>query len=376
MIIRTVQTYMEKWMNKGKILIIYGARQVGKTTLSKNLLSQAGTNGRYINCELLENRDLFVAPTVAKLRSLLGGYKLVVLDEAQKVEHIGLLLKILHDELPEVQIIATGSASFDLADKVSEPLTGRAIEFMLYAFSTEELLQKYDKLELQSRLESMMTFGMYPDVFENNREQARERLNSIVSNYLYKDILEFEQIKKSRLLVELLQLLALQVGSEVSPYELGQRLSVSSATIERYLDLLEKAFVIFRLRSFSRNLRKEIGKSFKVYFFDLGVRNMIIANFNPFTIRPDVGALWENFCIVERLKHNANNRLLARMFFWRTYDQKEIDYVEEANGQIATFECKWQEQKVKAPREFLTTYPNSTFMVMHKGNWMQLNEGI
>ena len=366
---RLIQPQIEKKLFKGKIVIIYGARQVGKTTLVKQILDKYSDKKLYLNCELLSVQQGLSQPEAEKLKSYLGDHKLVVLDEAQKIENVGLILKILIDTYPEIQIIATGSSSFDLANKTSEPLTGRADTFILYPFSIAEISRKYNRFEVEAKLEGLTRFGSYPEIFFLPEKEAKNRLNEITANYLYKDVLLFGGLKKSNVIVNLLQLLALQLGNEVSYQELGRQLGISRLTVQKYLDILEQCFVVFTLRAFSRNLRKEISKSVKVYFYDLGIRNSLIQNFNQLELRNDVGALWENFCVLERIKRNSNNRIFANYYFWRTYDQKEIDYIEERNGKLSAFEFKWKKDKQKPPREFLETYPNSEFKTVNKDNY-------
>jgi len=372
MIKRTIQPQIKNYLFKNKIIIIYGPRQVGKTTLSKRLLRPYGpVNGRYFNCELLTINQALSTTNEQALKNYLGSAKIVVFDEAQHIKNIGLVLKILIDTFPHIQIIATGSSSFDLANKISEPLTGRSIKFTLYPLSIQEIKNEIGALNLQSSLEKLLRFGSYPKVFLSPLEEARTELDSIASNYLYKDILKFEKLKKPSLLLDLLQLLALQVGNQVSYHELATNLKTSSATVAKYIDLLEKTFVIFKLRSFSRNLRKEISKSIKVYFYDLGIRNSLIQNFNPLKIRPDIGALWENFCLIERIKANQAKKRLVNSYFWRTYSQQEIDYLEESAGQLNAFEFKWNpNKKPKAPKDFLNTYQNSQFKVITPENYL------
>ncbi|MBN1684178.1 MAG: ATP-binding protein [Gammaproteobacteria bacterium] len=368
---RYLQDQIQSWLFKNKIVILYGPRQVGKTTLIKEILKEYGKEGRYFNCETLSAQAHFKTINPQLLKSFLGDYKIIVLDEAQRIENIGLLLKVLIDEYPNMQIIATGSSSFDLANKIIEPLTGRSITFLLYPLSAKEIKDQYDQFYVASYLEKFLIFGSYPEIFEASQEEAKVLLSNLSSNYLYRDILEFEQLKKSDLLLKLLQLLSLQIGSEVKCHELASALKTSSKTIERYIDLLEKAFVVFRLYAFSRNLRKEMTKSFKVYFYDLGIRNSIINNFNPLSLRSadDLGALWENFCIIERLKYNQARGYLANTYFWRTYDQKEIDYIEESGGKLHAFEFKWNSgAKVKKPKEFLAVYANSDFKSINSDN--------
>ena len=366
---RDIQPVIEKQLFQGKVIVIYGPRRVGKTTLSKQLL-QSHERSRYINCELLENKMTLETTNSSALKSFLGNYRLIVLDEAQHIGDIGRILKIISDTFPEIQIIATGSSSFELGNRISEPLTGRSREYLLYPFSLNELLMTKDKISVSADLEWTMRFGLYPEVYGKPEHEAIEELSQISSNYLYKDILQFEMIKRPNLLLNLLNSLALQLGSEVSLNELSRMLGETIPTIQRYIELLEKAFVIFRLRSFSRNLRKEIAKGQKVYFYDLGIRNALIRNFNPLSLRNDVGGLWENWCIVERMKLNMNRRRFVNSWFWRTYDQKEVDYIEEEGGRMIAVEFKYKpDQKQKMVREFMDTYPGTTFMTVSRENY-------
>ncbi len=366
MIKRELQRVIEQQLYKGKVIIIYGPRRVGKTTLSKQLLA-GEKNSRYINCELLENKSAIETTNSSSLKSFLGNYRLVVLDEAQHISDIGRILKIIADTFPEIQLIATGSSSFDLGNKISEPLTGRSREYLLYPLSLGELLSLKDQISVNADLDLIMRFGLYPEVYGKPEDEAIEELSQISSKYLYKDILQFELIKRPNLLVNLLSALALQLGNEVSLNELSRILSETVPTIQRYLDLLEKAFVIFRLRSFSRNLRKEIAKGQKVYFYDLGIRNALIRNFNHLNLRNDSGGLWENFCIVERMKFNFNRRHFVNSWFWRTYDQKEVDYIEEEGGMLTAVEFKLKSQeKPKVSKEFQKTYPEATCTTVTK----------
>jgi len=372
MIRREIQTVIENQLFKGKVIIIYGPRRVGKTTLSKQLIeNQEGS--RYLNCELLENKISLETTNSSALKSFLGNYRLIVLDEAQHITDIGLILKILSDTFPEIQIIATGSSSFELGNRISEPLTGRSREYLLYPFSLPELLSVKDMISVNAGLDWILRFGLYPEVYGKPDNEAIEELSQISSTYLYKDILQFESIKRPNLLLNLLNALALQIGSEVSLNELSRMLGESVPTIQRYIELLEKAFVIFRLRSFSRNLRKEIAKGQKIYFFDLGIRNALIRNYNPLNLRSDTGGLWENFCIVERMKYNMNRRRFVNSWFWRTYDQKEVDYIEEEGGLMTAFEFKYKSSgKNKIAREFLETYPGVTFKTVTRENFQDI----
>ncbi len=366
---RSIQKEIEKWLFKSKLIVVYGARQVGKTTLVQEIIKSYGKDARYINCEFLDNREFLSIPSPEKLKTFIGNFKVVVLDEAQRIENIGLTLKILVDNFPEIQIIATGSSSFELANKINEPLTGRAIQFTLYPLSIEEIKQTNDNIAIYEKLESILIYGLYPDVFEKPRDEAEEKLRIIASSYLYKDIYDFENIKKPAILSEILQLVALQLGNEVSVTELANTLKTTPKTIERYLDLLEKTFIIFRLRALSRNLRNEVHSTFKVFFYDLGIRNYIINNTNQLSKRTDVGGLWENFCILERMKKNHNSRSFPNIFFWRTYEQKEIDYIEEEGGSLRAYEFKWGDARTKKPKQFLETYTNSSFEVINKDTY-------
>lgn len=367
---RQIESTIDDWIGKGKILVIYGPRQVGKTTLAKSLLSRHGKMRDYFNCEILGVRQALQRQDPQELYSLFGGAQFIVLDEAQKVTNIGLILKIFHDAYPQIQIIATGSSSFELSNKISEPLTGRALEFTLFPLSLQELTQASTRVDIQGKLESLLRFGSYPEIINSSEKAARVLLDNITSKYLFQDVLEHEQIKKSTLLMNLVQLLALQVGSEVSMNELATTLATGRKTIERYLDLLEKAFVIVRLRSFSRNLRNEIGKKQKIYFYDLGIRNSLIAQYNPLHLRDDVGVLWENFVIIERLKYLRYNQISSNIFFWRTHDQKEIDYIEESDGKLHGYEIKWNKDTYKIPQQFLDTYKHSDIKLVNKNNFL------
>lgn len=368
---RIAQKQIESRLFQGKAIIVYGARQVGKTTLVKQIIGKYGENAHYFDCELLSVRQNLEIPETDRLKSFLGKYKIVVLDEMQKVPNAGTILKILVDHCPEIQVIATGSSSFELANKTSEPMTGRAIRFTLYPFSVIEMEQKLSRFEIEAKLENIMRFGSYPEVFlAGSEEISKERLNEIVSNYLYKDILAFEGISKSGIIENLLKLLALQLGNEVSYTELAQNLGVSRLTVQKYINLLEQSFIIFTLGAFSRNLRKEISKSVKIYFYDLGARNSLIQNFNLLSLRNDTGALWENLMITERMKSNSHRQARPNKYFWRTYDKKEVDYVEEVGGNITGYEFKWSPEKsFKAPSDFIKEYSATIEKVDRSNYW-------
>ena len=369
---RTIEPVIEENLFKGKVIVIYGPRRAGKTFLSKELLKKQ-SDGQYINCELQENRDKLTTTSAQKIRDIIGTNKrLVVLDEAQTIPDIGQTLKIMADEFPNVQIIATGSSSFDLAQKIAEPMTGRVRQYLLLPFSLAELKQAHNSAELDGRLETSLRFGHYPSVVGRTEKEMIEELDMITSGYLYKDILQLENVRKPRIVSDLVKALALQVGSEVSVNELSRLLGVSGQTVNHYIDLLEQSFVIFRLGALSRNPRKEITKKFKVYFYDLGIRNSVIRNYNPLDTRNDVGALWENFCIVEKIKVNGNTRRLVNNYFWRSYAGAEIDYLEEAGGRLTGFECKWSDSKYSSPQYFRELYPNSAIELVTKENYRQI----
>ncbi|MBA4298883.1 hypothetical protein SAMN03080617_02113 [Algoriphagus alkaliphilus] len=370
---RTINSQLEDQLFKGKVLILYGARRTGKTTLVKNLLTKFSEKSAYINCELQEYKDALSTTNSGLLAEFIGNRELIIFDEAQHIANIGLVLKVLVDTFPQVQFIATGSSSFELSGMVSEPLTGRSRQFLLLPFSLEEIGQTLNPIQIKANLPNFLRFGLYPQVFNSIGDEKIEELAEISSNYLYKDLFQFEQIKKPDLLFKLLAAIALQTGSESSLNELAQITGTNVHTVKRYLELLEKSFVIFRLNSFSRNLRKELAKSQKIYFYDVGIRNAVIRNFNEMNLRTDVGGLWENFCITERIKFNQNHRRFVNIYFWRTYDQKEIDYIEEKDGHLTCFEFKYAEgSKGKFPSEFSENYPDSSFKVITPANFFEL----
>ena len=369
MINRKIEKNIVENLFKGKAIIIYGARQVGKTTLVKKIADDYKGQSNYFNCDLISVQDALSIPEANRIKNFLGDHNIIILDEAQRIKNIGLILKILIDTYPELQIIATGSSSFDLANEINEPLTGRKIVFNLFPLSVEEIMGDNGFLYIDSKLEKILRYGTYPDVFFSEDKEAASKLEEIASSYLFKDILSFDKIKKSSIIVKLLQLLALQVGSEVSYNELASKLGINRITVEKYIDILEQCFILFRINSFSRNLRNEISKSIKIYFYDLGVRNILIKNLNPLDIRNDAGFLWENFCILERIKRNKYNNIFANYYFWRTYDQKEIDFIEERDGKLFAYEFKLNKEHSKAPSIFLETYKNSQYQTINRENY-------
>jgi predicted AAA+ superfamily ATPase len=366
---RAIQPLIERWLFRNKIIILYGPRQVGKTTLARTLLEKHGYPGSYFNCEIPSQRARFESKEPSVLKRTIGDSKIIVLDEAQKVPDIGLILKILIDTFPDLQIIATGSSSFELADRTSEPLTGRALTFTLFPFSYNELSQAYSGTDLAVQLDFWLRFGTYPEIALAPEADARILIDDITDRYLYKDVLAFENIRNADMIKKLLQLLAFQLGNEVSFQEVGNQLNLHHQTVMRYIDLLEKAFVIFRLGPFSRNLRKEITKKQKIYFYDIGVRNSIIQQLQPLDIRNDKGHLWENFLIVERYKALQIKGFHPNRYFWRTYDQQEVDYIEEIDGRLTGYEFKWQTKKKKVPPAFVKSYPNATLEWIDRHNF-------
>ena len=364
---------IEQRLFKGYMIIIYGARRVGKTVLVRELMDKHDDAAMYINCDLLHNRQVLEAQDVPMLKMLFGNKRLIILDEAQRVHDVGRTLKIIADELPEYQVVATGSSSFDLANKTAEPLTGRALRYLLLPFSVREIAAVNTIYPFANISEQVLRYGMYPPVYLIESDMKPELLNEITGNYLYQDILALDNINRSDVLMKLCQALALQLGQEVSTNELSQLVGVSRATVERYIDLLEKCFVLFRLRPLARNQRKEISGKCKIYFYDVGVRNSLIHNLAPLALRNDVGALWENFCIVEKLKADNNNGIRANYYFWRTYTGKEVDLIVERDGQINGYEFKWNDKaKSKNNQAFLAAYPNSEVVTISPMNYLTL----
>jgi uncharacterized protein len=366
MIDRVLEEQIRAKIGKGKAIILVGPRQVGKTTLLRKIIGSF--DFLFLDGDDSTVRNMLANANTEQLRSIIGKYKTVFIDEAQRIENIGLTLKIITDQLKEVQLFASGSSTFELSNKINEPLTGRKWEFRLFPVSWKELEDSIGLIKATSQLELRILYGMYPDVI-NNIGQEIEVLKQLGNSYLYKDILAMGGIRKPDLLEKLLQALALQTGNEVSLNELSQLLGIDKNTVSNYIDVLEKAFVIFKLKSFSKNLRNEIKTNQKIYFCDTGIRNMVLGNFNALELRSDKGALWENFLISERIKKLQYQNSLAKPYFWRTVQQQEIDYVEEEPGKVTGYEIKWSEKiKAKIPKLFTQTYDAAT-TVLNRENF-------
>ena len=370
---RQIYNLLEKKLQENKVVLLYGPRRVGKTTLlgelSKNLESKEKI--KFVNGETLIIQEELSSQSIEKLKSFVGENSLLIIDEAQKIPNIGLNLKLIVDHIPKIKIIASGSASFSLAQKVGEPLTGRKKTILLYPVSVKELVDLQDITYYKEIFESHLIFGGYPELFSlKSNEEKQDYLNELIDSYLFRDIFEIEQVKNPKKIRDLLALLAFQIGKEVSLSELANSLDLHSDTVARYLDLMEKSFIIVNIRGFSRNLRKEITKTSRYYFYDNGVRNALINNFNPLNLRNDIGELWENFIVMERIKKQAYQPIYSNNYFWRTYDQKEIDWVEEREGKLFGYEIKWGDKKSKEPKLWKETYSNAEFKIINRENYL------
>ena len=353
---REIKKRIGDWVDSKEAIIIYGARQIGKTTFLKSSILKS-FDALLLNCENPSVFEILESKNLSRIKLLFGKHKIICLDEAQSITDIGSIAKLIFDELPAYKLILTGSSSFDLSNKVIEPLTGRNITFEMYPISIKELADASSWLEVENRLNEHLVYGLYPEIINIDPEKRTQKLHSLSSDYMFKDILKHENLRHSDLLRKILKALAFQIGSEVSANELSNEFGTSRATIDRYLDLLEKSFIIFSLPALSRNIRNELKKSKKYYFYDNGMRNAIINNFNPIENRSDVGALWENFCVSERIKHLSFQKEKSELYFWRTYDQAEIDLIEEKNNCFQIWEFKWNSRKkVKFPISFLNNY--------------------
>jgi hypothetical protein len=369
MVNRILKDSLTDQLFKGKAIILYGPRQVGKTTLLLSLLDELKQKKKFLNCDEPDIRKELTEASSTQLKNLIGDAEVVVIDEAQRIKNIGLTLKLIIDQIKNVQLIASGSSALELSNELNEPLTGRKKELLLYPLSTDELISHTDSFSEKRLLETRLLYGFYPDVV-NNPGNERSTLNNLVNSYLYKDIFNFQDIRKPELIENLLEALALQVGSQVSYQELARLLQIDQMTVRRYIDLLEKSFIIFRLRAFNRNVRNEIKKSRKIYFYDNGVRNAIIANFKPVSLRTDQGALWENFLISERKKMLNNINNTPNKYFWRTTQQQEIDYLEDLDGTLSAYEFKWGiGKKARIPKTFLSAYPLAHTHIVDQDNY-------
>lgn len=368
MISRSLQSSIEARLFKGKAILLFGPRQCGKSTLMESLLKAQPKSWLYLNGDEADVRELLTNTTSTKLKTVAAGNSIVFIDEAQRIPNIGLTLKLFTDQLKDIQVIATGSSAFDLQNQINEPLTGRKYEFMLYPLSFAEMVHHHGLLIEKRMIEHRLIYGYYPEIVTMEGEES-ELLKLLTGSYLYKDLLMMEQVKKPVLLEKLLKALALQIGSEVSYHELAQMINADKGTVEKYIDLLEKTFVVFRLPAFNRNVRNEIKKGKKVYFYDCGIRNAIINNFTGATSRPDTGALWENYIISERMKYLRYRNLDASQYFWRTTQQQEIDLIEDADGKLHAYEFKWNEKtKIRFPQTFTANYPGAVTHIISPAN--------
>ncbi len=369
-----IQRYykIEDYLKPKKVLVIYGARQVGKTSLVKDFLKTTKLKYNFVTGDNLEIQNLCSSLNYDALIDFAKNIKLLVIDEAQMIPNIGKALKILIDYFDDLQIIVTGSSSFEIAGQIGEPLTGRKISLTLYPIAQSELSLNLSQFELKKNLNDYLIFGSYPEIITANSTNDKIlSLEEIASSYLFKDILIFENIKNPLILAKLLKLLAIQLGNEVSLTELGNALQINYKTVAKYIELLSKTFVIFPLHGFSRNLRKELTKKNKYYFFDNGIRNSLISNYNDIESRDDVGKLWENFLIVERMKKRQYQNIMASQYFWRTWQKQEIDLIEERSGKLFGYEFKWRNKKVKTPSEWSNNYENASFEVINQENYLE-----
>lgn len=368
MIGRSIEKNIRHRMLDGKAIIIMGARQVGKTTLIRQILEGSDESAFWFNGDEADTRNLFENISATRLKNLIGNHQIIVIDEAQRIADIGIKLKLITDQIPSVKLIATGSSSFELANKINEPLTGRKWEYRLFPLSFSELVGETNLLEEKRMLPHRLVYGSYPEIVTHPGDEE-VRLRQLTDSYLYKDLLEYDKIQKSDKLVKLIQALAYQIGSEVSYNELAQLCGIDPKTVDNYITILEKAYIVFRLGSFSRNLRNELKSSRKIYFYDNGIRNAVISNFSQIENRTDAGALFENYAVSECMKYKAYTPWYANSWFWRTTAMQEVDYIEEKDGNIYAYEFKWNpSRKAVAPLSFRNAYPDAQFMVINRDN--------
>jgi predicted AAA+ superfamily ATPase len=363
---------INKLIKPGKVLVIYGPRRVGKTTLLKDFLSHTELKYKLDSGDNIRTQEIFNSQAFNEILPYAEGYKLIAIDEAQQIKNIGMGLKILVDQVPEIIVIATGSSSFELSQQVGEPLTGRKKVITLFPFSQQELLSVYNKFELKEQLEDFLIFGSYPEVITaTSRNEKIDVITEIVNSYLLKDILSHEKIKGTRQILDLLKLIAFQIGKEVSLNELASQVKLDVKTVGKYLDLFEKSFILYKLTPFSKNLRKEVTTKSKYYFYDNGIRNGVILQFNKLSDRNDVGELFENFFVMERLKYLSNNSIYRNLYFWRTYDGQEIDLIEEGDGKLSAIEIKYSPMaKVKNIKSFTSTYTDTKIELVNSTNYL------
>jgi predicted AAA+ superfamily ATPase len=371
-ITRAIEARLRKALKPNKVVLLLGARRTGKTWFLKNLLPKLEMPYLYLNGDDTSVQAIFKERTVANYARLIGDYKLLVIDEAHRIPEIGWNLKLMVDELEGLHIIATGSSVFDLRAGTGEPLTGRRTELLLHPFAQIEYSTQESLVETQSRLEERMIYGNYPELIHlSSNDEKEDYLREMVASYLLKDILEFEGIRNSSKVSDLLRLIAFQPGKEVSNDELSRALGISKNTVDRYLDLLQKVFVLVKVPGFSRNLRKEVTRHSRYYFVDNGVRNALINNFNPLSMRADTGELWENYVILQRLKYQSIKNVASANYFWRTYQQQEIDWVEDRGGKLYAYEIKWKDSnKTKVPSAWKAAYPEAEFNVVTPQNYL------
>ena len=371
-LVRELSELILKKLQPNKVVILYGARRVGKTMLVKEILANVNEPILRLNGDDINVHDKLSIRSIENYKQILGTYKLLYIDEAQKIPEISLKLKLMIDEIEGLRIIISGSSSFDIHKNAGEPLTGRKYTFTLYTLSENEYTQIENNINKMDKVRERLVFGNYPELLHlPDRQDKVDYLNEMISSYLLKDILVYEHIKNSQKIFNLLRLIAFQIGGEVSLQELGIQLGISKNTVEKYLDLLSKVFILHKVEGFSRNLRKEITKNSRWYFLDNGIRNAVIANFNPLHARNDIGALWENYMISERLKYQEYRRISSNNYFWRTYEQQEIDWVEERDGSLFGYEFKWKEEKVKIPTQWKSAYPDASFELININNFSE-----
>ncbi len=369
---RIISNKLPKEIQPGRVVLLYGPRRVGKTTLLHEVQRSQSKNVLFLNGEVGATQQALSTTSLQQLKSIIGNHTILIIDEAQHIPGVGLQLKILVDHFPQLAIVASGSASFTLAQQVGEPLTGRKKTIQLYPIAASEIIQTTTVADYLDMLDQRLVYGSYPQLFQMNDEtQQQDYLRELVDSYLFRDILTLETIRNPKKIRDLLTMLAFQIGQEVSLSELGKTLELHSNTVYRYLDLLEQSFVVMNVRGFSRNLRKEVTKTSRYYFYDVGIRNALINNFNPLSLRDDVGMLWENYIVMERVKKQQYQRIHSNNYFWRTYDQKEIDWVEERGGKLHGYEIKWKSKAVRPPQDWLKTYDAATYQLITQENHIE-----